>query len=206
MLFQPYPCTWVGCNKRFTRNYDMRVHVKEIHERQKDLVDCPICKKGYARRHIDQHIKAHSTAVLRVAIFAKKTSNRKWAIVFIAQSSSTNTSAYRMVTVSLALGFLLIDFKYLRLQSIAALWTRILLATTTANRRSSFARKCARYFRYKRSNARRFTFSSKWRRRTIRHLTATSRRSSTASSTLAGPRASTNAETSIESRRERCAG
>ncbi|KAG7171820.1 Transcription factor Sp3-like [Homarus americanus] len=56
---RPFRCSWLFCNKRFTRSDELQRH-KRTHTGEKRF-HCPECQKRFMRSdHLSKHVKTHT--------------------------------------------------------------------------------------------------------------------------------------------------
>ncbi|GLV44060.1 cabut [Carabus blaptoides fortunei] len=55
---RPFPCSWLGCGKRFARSDELARHTR-THTGEKNFA-CPVCGKKFMRSdHLSKHARRH---------------------------------------------------------------------------------------------------------------------------------------------------
>lgn len=69
---RPFVCSWLFCNKRFTRSDELQRH-RRTHTGEKRF-QCPECNKKFMRSdHLSKHIRTHTKQKNPVSTDTKQT-------------------------------------------------------------------------------------------------------------------------------------
>ncbi|KAI8907763.1 hypothetical protein DFJ77DRAFT_434351, partial [Powellomyces hirtus] len=76
-----YSCTYLNCNRQFTRHFNLQTHIKTHDPNRDKPFTCPLCDKSFGRKvDRDRHMNVHTKEKTHLCPYCSKTFTRKDAL------------------------------------------------------------------------------------------------------------------------------